>query len=251
MQFRPKELAKDFKDFQSGNLEALSTIISSEKVRLYDFTMRMIGQLGKSSDLMDEAIAAVEYDADSSETLQEFLVSLYKTTRNFGKEVWNSDTSKLENAAYQPSGGKELQNLLKLESQLRILPANQKEVILLRERYGFALDEVAEIMMVPASDVEILFAQGLTTLEENMLEHSNRLPEMILNLKPFSKPENMSPETQNLSLIMNDFKKTNKMASTTWRRVRIGCYLVILVLVWVFREEVREFLEPYTQIFNS
>ncbi len=251
MQYRPRELTKEYKDFQSGDLDALTRILSNERIRLFDYLMRMTGQLVKSEELADETINAVEFQADDIESLQEFLVLLYKTARNFGRDVWNADTSKLENSAYAETSSKELQRLHSLETLLRSLPANERDVVLLRARYGFALDEVAEIVVLPSSDVEVLFAQGLSTLENDMTSEAQKVPSLILDLRNFSKPENQGPETQNLSLIINDFKKTHKLASNHWRWIRLAIYAALIAQALLFKEKWLEVFTALKLYFNS
>jgi DNA-directed RNA polymerase specialized sigma24 family protein len=242
MQYRSKELTSHFKNFQGGDTDALTAILAAERNRLFDYIMRMSGQLVRSAEIADESIGVLENDCDQVDSLDELLIYLYKTARNFARDIWNADTSKLENNAYQAGGSKEQNLAVKVEHQLRALPPLQREAVILRERLGFALDEVAEIMMTPPSDIELAFAQGLSSIENGMLEHAQKVPELILNLRPFNRPTHERPDTQNLSLIMNDFRKTNALAASRWRMVWFLALLLGGLLAWIYKLEILDIL---------
>ena len=165
MRYRPADLDRQFKAFKSGDFEALDVILNSEKDRLFDYVMRMTGQLSRSMATTEEVIGVVTPVADREETLQELLVLLYKTARNFTIEIWNADTSRLENSAYTANeAGKSAKNsedFLALEHVVRSLPPKQREILLLRERFGFSPDEIAELTGYAIGDVEEFFAQAL------------------------------------------------------------------------------------------
>ncbi|MCX6116554.1 MAG: sigma-70 region 4 domain-containing protein [Proteobacteria bacterium] len=146
---------------------------------------------------------------------------------------------------------KENSKLYKLETLLRSLPPNLREVVLLRERFGFALDEVAEIMNTAPSDIEVLFAQGLSSLEQGMQELATKVPQLLIDLKPFTKMLHDGPETQNLSNIINDFKKTNSITVTRTKWLFRLFFGVAAVLAWVYKEEIVEFSHTIRNHFNS
>lgn len=246
MQFRPSHLSKEFKNFKNGDVDALAEILRSERDRLFDYVMRMTGQLIKSADIAEETMNTVEQHADDCDTLEELLVLCYKTARNFAVDVWNADTSKLENSSYAGAQGRENLALVQLESVIRCLPPEQREVLILRERFGFALDEVAEIMVLPVADVEIMFAKALGIVEGNLPEQpSQKIPELLSRLHPFTKQLNDGPETQNLSLIMNDFRKTNRIATSGWGWARFLVFLLLCGAAWHYREEIAVYANSF------
>lgn len=213
MYARSDILVKAFKSFQSGKTEALSQILATERPRLFDYVMRMTAHMAKATDTISETLDSIEPVADSAESLDELMVMIYKTTRNFAIESWNVDTSKLTNSSYDAptSQIKDLSTVTAIEHAVRSLAPPQREVLLLVERFWFAPEEVAEIMGIASSEVEILLAQGQSIVEESVGEIRGNLHEMMGRLKEFVEPENDSLQTQNLSLIMNDFRKTDKL----------------------------------------
>lgn len=246
MLHRSQQFGKEFKDFQNGNVEALGVILRSERGRLFDYIMRMTGQLAKSNDITEEVLASVESAGDDVEDIQQLYVSLYKTARNFASDVWNAETPKLENSAYSTISSKELgkdhQSFIAIEAVIRVMPPSQRETLLLRERYGFSIDEVAEITGLAHSDLEIHHSQAMVALEQSLPELTPKLSELLGRLAVFSSPKNDGPETQNLSLIMNDFRKTNRLGNSQGRWIKLFVCLLLILLLWYFREPIGIFL---------
>ena len=219
MRYRPSSLKQNYLDYKSGDFDALNTIFASERLRLFDFLIRMTGQQTKSLDTVDEAILAVGPALDLEDSLQELLVLLYKTARNFTIENWNSDTSRLENSAYSQHGVPADRNtpiLVSLEHVVRRLHPKQREVFLLHERFGFSPDEVAEIVGNSVGDVEELFAGALSAADAAMPGNAERIPEFMTLLKSFPIPDSEVVDTQNLSLVFKNLKKSSKSTSSGW-----------------------------------
>ncbi|MCX6124999.1 MAG: hypothetical protein NTV34_09670 [Proteobacteria bacterium] len=256
MFFRSQQLLKEFADFKNGDPDGLLMILKSERARVFDYTMRMTGQLIRSAEVTDEALSSIELATDEPDTLQELLVLIYKTSRTFAIDVWNADTTKLENSAYAGLQGKDIQAFGQIEAIIRAIQPSHREVLLLRDRYGFALDEVAEIMGMGSSDVELIFAQALSMVENEAPELTPRMSEILRRMEVFARPENDGPSTQNLSLIMQDFRKSNSLGSSPWRMVRVGVLILSIIALWNFRIEVYAFLgatlgPDFLELFQS
>jgi len=251
MRFRPTQLKSLFGKFKEGDPEALEAILSSEKDRLFDYLMRMTGQVSRSVETLSESINGIFPVADQEENFQDFLVLLYRTARSFAIEDWNADTSRLENVAYSSSdtglSEKMTLQILELERVLRSLPAKQREVILLRLRYGFSLDEIAGISSYPLSDVEEFLAQGLSVTEAAL--GSDKIPDYMVKLLSFPIPDDQNDGTQNLSLIVRDLKKSSKSTPGGVFRLLVGVMVLGSILYAAWRHEkvfeyIRFFFEP-------
>jgi DNA-directed RNA polymerase specialized sigma24 family protein len=216
MRYRPPELKERFKAFKSGDDEALEYLLDSEKIRLFDFIMRMTGQISRSLDVAHETLSSVIPVADQEDSLDDLLVVVFKTARNFSLDMWNADTSRLENAAYaqasQLKTDKLSGTLVALEQIIRSLPPKQREILLLHERFGFSPDEIADITSYPLGDVEEIFANALGVTEAALTGESEKVPELMIKLLPFPMPEPDDQVTQNLSIVFKDLKKSSKKA---------------------------------------
>jgi DNA-directed RNA polymerase specialized sigma24 family protein len=214
MRFRPAGLAARFKEFKRGDMAALEAVIESESERLFDYLMRMTGQMSRSHETVLEVCQSVKAVADEHEDLQEFLVVFYKTARKFSIDIWNADTSRLENSAYgAPMGAKpdkDFALMLALESIVRSLPPKQREILILHERLGFSPDEIAEITSYGMSDVEEIFAQALGVAEAALTGDAEKVPALMTKLLPFPVPQSDDITTQNLSMVFKDLKKSSK-----------------------------------------
>jgi DNA-directed RNA polymerase specialized sigma24 family protein len=241
MRYRPADLDRQFKAFKSGDFEALDVILNSEKDRLFDYVMRMTGQLSRSMATTEEVIGVVTPVADREETLQELLVLLYKTARNFTIEIWNADTSRLENSAYTANeAGKSAKNsedFLALEHVVRSLPPKQREILLLRERFGFSPDEIAELTGYAIGDVEEIFAQALGITEAALPGMADRVPELMTKLLRFEMPEDTTMATQNLSMVFKDLKKSSRPTPGGWVKLIIRLLMVGVVIYCVMNYE--------------
>lgn len=233
MKYRPNSVATLFQEFKSGNTEAFGALANLEGGRIYDYVMRMTGNIECSRESVSDTIIQLENDCHAFETLEETLVALYKNARRLAQQFWNAETLKLENSSYdvEKSVEKDLPILKKLELVLRSLEGQKREIILLRERYGFALDEVAEIISQAPSDVEILFAQGLNQVESHFLPRTDVVPEMFCRLLNYQPPDVDHVTTQNLSHLMSDFRKSGEQGIKPFK---IGGIILILFCLAAF-----------------
>lgn len=250
---RPKELKSLFKQFKDGDPEALEAVIASEKERLFDYLMRMTGQLSRSMEIMQETISGVTNVGDQEETLAGFFVLFYRTARSFAMEIWNAETPKLENSAYaDPDSGLSERitiQLIEIERVLRSLPAKQREILLLSLRYEFDLSEVSTITGYPEDDVEELLSQAQSVMEAALNKSTAKLKEGLGKLLVFPMPDDGNDGTQNLSIVVRDLKRSSKSTPGGLFRLILGLAFVAAVVFVVWRHELvldylKTFLEP-------
>ena len=252
MRYRPAELTARFKAFKSGDNDALDDLLESEKTRLFDFIMRMTGQVTRSSDTANETISAVIPVAYNEETLEDLLVVLYKTARNFSLDIWNADTSRLENGSYgAPLAGKfdkTSASLMALENIVRSLPPKQREILLLHERLGFSPDEIADITSYPIGDVEEIFAHALGITESALAGDAEKVPDYMTRLHPFPVPVSEEQVTQNLSMVFKDLKKSSRSTSGGFLKLLLGIFILSILGYGVANYEV--VLELFSKVHN-
>jgi DNA-directed RNA polymerase specialized sigma24 family protein len=233
-----KDLSTLFERGKKGESEAFEALLSSESARLFDYLMRMNGQMSRSHEIMQESLNGVRHIADQEEDLQDLLVLLYKTARSFSIEIWNADTSKLENSGYFSSDGSEIDSktvmhLIELEKVLRSLPAKQRETLLLKVRYGFAEEDIVAITGYSVDDVQEFLSQSLSVLEAATDLDVQKIVKFIEQLLLFPIPDQGDHGTQNLSLVVRDLKKSSKSVRIGLIRVVGGLFLIIIVTLGV------------------
>jgi DNA-directed RNA polymerase specialized sigma24 family protein len=248
MEYRSKELNSLFRKFKDGDSDALDIIISDERERLFDFLMRMTGQVAKSTEVLQEAINAVLPVADQEDNLHEFLVVFYRTARSFSIEAWNADTSRLENSSYSVNeigtSEKIKEELLDCERVVRSLPGMQREVVFLHLRLGFSVEEVSDITSYTEDDVREYLdqAQGIIAVALNV--PMEKLKQTLYKLKFFAIPNDEYDGTQNLSLVVRDLKRSSRSTPGGLFRLLPGLMLLILVIyVIINRMVLFEYLE--------
>lgn len=207
-----------FKQFKSGDPEALGIVFADEKPRLFDFGLRLTGQIIKTSETIAEVFDSVEPIADDCETLQDLRVTIYKTLRSFAADAWNAETNKLENPLYANQNAKDHQHLQIVEDALRRMSPSQREAILLYTRLDFDEHEVSLITGRSLSDTQMDLAQAQSALEEASGLPSTEVMKHLSQVLSFVEPEHTDLQTQNLSLLMHDFKKTAglKIGRSPW-----------------------------------
>lgn len=229
-----KDLEPLFARGKKGEIEAFEAVLSSESGRLFDYLMRMNGQISRSYEIMQESLNGVRHIADQKEDLQDLMVLLYKTARSFSIEIWNADTSKLENSAYLSGAGAELDSrtaaqLVELEKVLRSLPAKQREAVLLKVRYGFADEDIVAITGYSVDDVQEFLSHSMSVLESATDLNSQKVANLMIQLLFFPIPDQGDHGTQNLSLVVRDLKKSSKSVRIGLIRVVTGIVLLIII----------------------
>jgi DNA-directed RNA polymerase specialized sigma24 family protein len=215
-----------FKKYAAGRTNILPEFLSNERLYLYDYLMRMIGQMSRAYDTVEEVFAIVQSILDRSDTYEDFQIVLFKTGRNFCRDVWDSDTNKLANEAYGAHPVGSMQALVKLEHALRALPPRTREIVLLKGRYGLSSEGTSEITGLPPSEVEQMYARSIFELEASLPELTNRLEQMLVGLQNFPQPSVVTGTTQNLSDIMHDFQKTSRFSTTRSLRLVAGILII-------------------------
>src|SRR5690606_16134895 len=91
-----------FRQYQSGDKDALLSLVEIQRPLLFDYAFRMTGQRDASLKVFDEVATAMHGEDPSQFTSYEFfLVRLFATVRSFASHIWNADTSQLINEGYE------------------------------------------------------------------------------------------------------------------------------------------------------
>lgn len=132
--------------------QALANRMRAFRPALFDYCMRMTGDVMKASSLVQDSCRALAESYSGGgrmESTEEIRAFLYREARILGADSWHADTAALKNPALAASD--EIPELYRLDELLRAMPGAQREAILLVERYKFTPQVAAYIAGFDAS----------------------------------------------------------------------------------------------------
>jgi DNA-directed RNA polymerase specialized sigma24 family protein len=230
------ELDALFQKFKQGNVESLDALLKRERPFLFDYAMRMTGQISKSKELIDESFLELSSTANSIPDVSSLRVKIYGLVRSNGIEEWSAETSRLENAAYlTPHAlkmGKTLSTLISIEHVIRTLTANQREVFILFNLYQFSNHDIVEIMDQGSALVDECLDQSMKILTSTLPNSGEDMQYWLQKLMLFPEPVEELVHTQNLSLVIKDIKRSSYKSYVGALKL-IFWFLIALVGIYV------------------
>ena len=176
--------------FKAGDVRAFETLVHRHRQAIFNFLLRLCGQRQRAEDLLQETWLKVVRSAPSYEHKAKFTTWVYTIARNLcmdsirkesyrkadsldaavgegdderalSETVPSSDASpdrSAHNTAVRPM----------IEKALKGLPAEQREVFILREYHGIAFKEIAEVTGVPENTVKSRMRYALEGLRRTL-----------------------------------------------------------------------------------
>jgi DNA-directed RNA polymerase specialized sigma24 family protein len=239
---------KLFKRFKGGDSAALIDFLENERPKIYDYLMRMTGQISRSFESVSEVFQSIadgeaKGDVDGAEELR---CMLYVTARKFNADIWNAETSRLINPAIETgeegSAARETVAFQALDKSLRNLKGVEREIVLLRSRCDFEFEGIAEIMTMDEADVENQFYRGMQRIDADCSGVVEQPEKMLTRMPSHPPPEHSNQATMNLSVMMHDIKTR---PVRLWSPLRVFLMLIIIAsatVYFVFPGKVRELL---------
>jgi DNA-directed RNA polymerase specialized sigma24 family protein len=240
-----------FKRFRSGDGAALIDLLERERPLLYDYLMRMTGQVSRSFDSVDEVYQSyLEGDAKTTiDDLEELRICLYQTGRKFNADIWNADTARLRNTAIEAGtdGGDGAADddsaaFQALDLSLRSLRGAEREIVLLRSRCDFEFAAAGEIMGLGEDAAESLFYKGMQRIDADCSGVVERPEQMLTKLPSHPPPEHSAQATMNLSVMMHDIKAKPVGLWSPFRIALVVAVALALGFLAVFPERARQLL---------
>ena len=177
-------------DFQQGDADAFERLLVRHRAPLYTFLVRMLGDREKAEDLAQETFLRIVKGAQAWEQRSRFQSWMYAIARNLCADRARRDrfrkTESLD--AEPPEGGgatildgiadpgptpdraaesERLRPLL--QRALLSLPADQREVFILREQAGLPFREIAEVVGANENTVKSRMRYALLGLRKALL----------------------------------------------------------------------------------
>lgn len=211
--------------------QTLTARMKAFRPSLFDYCMRMTGDVMKAATLVQDSCQALAESVsgggrmDSAEDVRAFL---YREARILGAAAWHADTTALRNPALSGDGA--THDLVRLDELLRSLPGDQREAILLVERYKFTPQVAAHIAGFDTAKFDAALSgawqQLLTRLPPGAVPvgaSGKKSPIELIPLHPAPAVENQLPVT-NLGEIMEELASTRR-ASNMMR----GFWMVVIL----------------------
>jgi len=232
------ENKKLFRKFLSGEGGALIEILESERHSMYDYMMRMTGQVQKSYETIEEVYVSLNEGVLAElQSYEDFRLLLYTTTRKFSADIWNANTTMLENSAIvdnlesDPLAEEGLQQLKfqqDLDRGIRNLKPFGREVVYLRLVIGMAFSEIAEVVGDTQNAVENAYNLAINDLSKAIGKNQDEIEDGLHRICMHPMPIRSSPATVNLSMVMEGIKAK---PSGVWSLKRVVFLFVLVALV--------------------
>jgi DNA-directed RNA polymerase specialized sigma24 family protein len=143
-----------------SDVRALNSVLLDVQPSLFDYCMRMTGDVMKSSSLVDEAsqaLAEMLSGGGHMADTEDFRLLLFREARIKGGDAWHADTSLLQNPSLQRDANPAQATL---DMVLRQLSGKEREAILLVERYAFKPADASQIAGVEIEEFDGFLAMA-------------------------------------------------------------------------------------------
>jgi len=132
--------------------QALSVLYKRYSPRIYSYVRKILGDVQATDDIFQETFVRFYEMGVAGQEIQNVQGYLLKISRNLclneKAKKYNTSTITIENFEFPsldtPYEQKELSRLI--STALEMLPEDYKEVLILREMYGYSYNEIAEIV---------------------------------------------------------------------------------------------------------
>jgi len=170
--------------FRGGDARAFEVLVSRHRTPVYSFLVRLTGDRGRAEDLCQEVFLRVVKAAPSWEERATFRTWVFTVARNLATDEARRQVFRRTEPLDAPGGAASTPGddpapdraaaaaLLrpKLEAALAALPAEQREVFLLREHAGLRFAEIAEVTRTPENTVKSRMRYALEGLRAKLEE---------------------------------------------------------------------------------
>ena len=188
--------------------DQVRSLLEDEASNLYDYLLRMTGQVDRSLETADEVVKVIVkwFENQPEVTYKTVRKKFFQTARNFCADIWDADVADLRNLAYEDSLVKSAHDLFlieKIEKATNMMSGVDREILLLRVKYGFDAPEISEITKY---DDNIL--QSISKVLEEMEEKyaTDQIEDIISEIPLHPKPEKQTHHTKALSDVMKNIR---------------------------------------------
>ncbi len=180
--------------FKSGDARAFATLVQRHRGPVYNFILRFVGHRQRAEDVLQETWLKVVRNSSEWQPKAKFTTWVYTIARNLcvdsaRKESFRKTDSLDAPVSRDEGDGRSVGELVAdeavqtpdraahnvrlrplIEQALRGLPAEQREVFLLREYQGLGFKEIAEVTGVNENTVKSRMRYALEGLRKRLSE---------------------------------------------------------------------------------
>jgi DNA-directed RNA polymerase specialized sigma24 family protein len=131
---------------------SFDTWLETERALIYDYMVRMMGDLSRAQSSTFEVMQACRQMDWRHSNMSKMRIQLFRTARSFNADRWFRCPTPLLDHIYL--GTNRQQDLRALEEMLESLPQLDREILLLRYRYGFLSEEIADLLGKPVAFIQ-------------------------------------------------------------------------------------------------
>lgn len=167
--------------FQAGDVRAFEELVRRHRTPVFSFLLRLTGDRGRAEDLCQDAFLRVVKGVGGWEPRATFRTWIFAMARNlavdearrqaFRRAEPLDDPARDAGPSDAPGPDHAAEGALlrpRLEAALAALPAEQREVFLLREHAGLRFAEIAEVTGVPENTVKSRMRYALEALRARL-----------------------------------------------------------------------------------
>jgi RNA polymerase sigma-70 factor, ECF subfamily len=181
--------------FKSGDARAFATLVTRHRQPVFNFILRYVGHRQRAEDLLQETWLKVVRSSSEWEPKARFTTWVYTIARNLCVDSARKETYRATDSLDAPAAGDDgaegrskgelvadeavatpdrgahnarLRPML--ERAISSLPAEQREVFLLREYHGIGFKEIAEVTGVNENTVKSRMRYALEGLRKKLSE---------------------------------------------------------------------------------
>lgn len=156
---------------RSGKVDAYNTLVSRWEQRIYNYLLRLTGSAEDSMDLSQEAFLKAYQNLVKLDDAGRFGPWLYRIAHNeaishIRRRRPETDLDAAEIAPGASPRMAPVEVTLAVEAALGRLSPEQREAVVLKVYEGFKFDEIAQILVCPASTIKSRVYTGLELLKE-------------------------------------------------------------------------------------
>jgi DNA-directed RNA polymerase specialized sigma24 family protein len=242
----PDELRVMFERCRAGESQ-WDGVFESLRPELFDYLLRMTGDMSRSISVTDEVFGVVLPQADGFEDLDTLRLSLLVTARSFSIDGWHAHTSQLVHPLLDGTAGDAVaddvvkavprEEMRAVDEALKRLPPLGREAILLRLRHGLEFADVAKTMLSDESTVYGAFCDAVARVRGGLGVLKQDVELTIAAIPPHPMPERSLHQTMNLSVLVQDLRSTRSgVGSRRWLWLAVVLALVAAGtwIVWWF-----------------